>query len=168
MDDRSTKEILEQFNKLRGESAQIRRGVVSAASPLSVKLGGSDIALTGVRALDGLRLAVNDQIVALKRGNDVIVIGRIGSGRVRGQVGSDGSITRGSGFTAAKNSTGVYTVTFTVAFPAVPIVVATPAGSTLGVNVATADHAVGSFRAFCSNAAGSAADSAFTFIADPV
>lgn len=167
MDDRSTREILAKFAKLEREVPRLRRGVVTDADPLSVALGGSSISYEGVTAIDGLALAVGDPVAVLFGGHTLWVVGRMGHGAVRGQVGSDGSVVRGTGFTATKNSTGVYTVTFSVAFSAIPIPVATPAGSTLGVNAATSDHAVGSFRVYCSNTAGSAADSGFTFVAQP-
>ena len=45
---------------------------------------------------------------------------------VRGKIqGSDGSVLQGSGFTAARNGTGDYTITITSAFSAAPIVVGT-------------------------------------------
>lgn len=42
---------------------------------------------------------------------------------VRGRVNADGTIAGGSGFTVVKDATGVYTVTFTSEFAAVPVVV---------------------------------------------
>lgn len=48
---------------------------------------------------------------------------------IRGAVSSAGAVTKGSGFTVSKPSTGIYVITFTTAFPSVPAVVVTPNGS---------------------------------------
>lgn len=52
---------------------------------------------------------------------------------IRGGVSGAGAITKGTGFTVARGSVGVYTITFTAAFSATPIVVVTPSANTGGV-----------------------------------
>jgi hypothetical protein len=44
---------------------------------------------------------------------------------ITGSVHSGGTVLQGSGFSSVKNSTGVYTVTFSVAFAAAPMVLLT-------------------------------------------
>lgn len=51
---------------------------------------------------------------------------------VRGSVTSAGVVNLGSGFTASRSSTGVYTVTFSSAFSSVPIVVFSQNGAATG------------------------------------
>ncbi len=56
---------------------------------------------------------------------------------IRGRINADGTTASGSGFTSAKTATGRYTITFTTAFAAAPVVVLTP-HSTGGVSSLTA------------------------------
>lgn len=49
---------------------------------------------------------------------------------IRGSVASDGSLLIGEGFTPSKGSTGVYSLTWTTAFVAAPVVVASVVDNT--------------------------------------
>lgn len=83
---------------------------------------------------------------------------------VRGTVSSAGAVVRGAGFTAAKNATGNYTITFTTTFAAVPIVVAMGASSTVAFAISnTALTATADILTY--DAAGAATDLTFHFIA---
>lgn len=50
-----------------------------------------------------------------------------GAVTIRGHVNADGTVAAGSGFTASKTATGSYTVTFSSAFAAAPVCVASVA-----------------------------------------
>lgn len=88
---------------------------------------------------------------------------------VRGTVTSAGAVGSGSGFTATKNATGDYTVTFTTAFAVAPVVEAT-AGATSAFYVVKlfggSAPTVSSFRALCfSPSTFASVDGEFTFTA---
>ncbi|HSX62870.1 MAG TPA: hypothetical protein VLF18_22020, partial [Tahibacter sp.] len=83
-----------------------------------------------------------------------------------GRVGSIGNVVAGAGYTVARTGTGTYRVTFTRPFAQAPVVTATVVDSTSrAVNLQSfaADHVdvVTTMIA----APGTAADTAFTFIA---
>jgi hypothetical protein len=83
---------------------------------------------------------------------------------VAGQVASDGTKSiGGSTFTCVKDSTGNYTVTFTRAFGRVPTIVVTPFVAGVSAHVKT--KARNSFTIATFNAANSAADAKFNFVA---
>jgi hypothetical protein len=63
---------------------------------------------------------------------------------VRGVLSATGSIIVGSGFTAAHSSTGVYTITFTTAFPSAPAANATADSGGGNARVAMTDGVTGS------------------------
>lgn len=54
---------------------------------------------------------------------------------IRGRVNSNGTLAQGSGFTCAKTATGRYTITFSTAFSAEPIVVITSMGNEVAAHV---------------------------------
>ena len=60
---------------------------------------------------------------------DNLLFLRFLKGRIRG---SDGVTLAGAGFTSGRNSTGDYTITFSVAFANVPVVLATVAQTAAG------------------------------------
>lgn len=80
MNEETAKRIDQRFRKLEREGVRYRQGVVTDDSPLSVALGGSDTPYTGVVALDASILKVGDTVATLTFGNDLIVLGRTGSG----------------------------------------------------------------------------------------
>jgi len=57
---------------------------------------------------------------------------------IRGVVDSAGAVTEGSGFTAVRNSTGDFTITFSTAFSDVPSFQATPVGSNRSITIVSA------------------------------
>lgn len=61
---------------------------------------------------------------------------------IRGWVAANGAITSGEGFTVSNGSTGVYTITFSVAFSEEPAVVATAASTLVPVNNSVSSSAV--------------------------
>ena len=83
---------------------------------------------------------------------------------VAGQVSSAGAkLIGGSTFTVVRNGTGDYTVTFTRAFGRIPVVVATPFTNGASCHIASKTDA--SFNILTYDAANSAADVRFNFIA---
>lgn len=82
-----------------------------------------------------------------------------------GRVSGAGAVVSGTGFTAVRNALGSYTVTFTAAFPAVPVVIVTPFGAT-AVIVTISAIAAGSFTVKTYDAAGAAVDAEFLFWAE--
>jgi hypothetical protein len=81
-----------------------------------------------------------------------------------GQITTTGTITAGSGFTAARNSAGNYTITFTAAFSAAPVVLATVVNSQ-PIVVDLVSVAAGSFTIEFRTAAGVATDQNWQFMA---
>lgn len=77
MDDltRVLKEMSDRITHLERDTVRLRKGVVTDDSPLSVALGGSDIAYEGVPALDGPTLATDDIVSVLAYGNALLVLG---------------------------------------------------------------------------------------------
>lgn len=57
---------------------------------------------------------------------------------IRGRVNGDGTIAAGTGFSITRTATGRYTITFTSAFSAVPVVLLTPRAGAGGATAATA------------------------------
>lgn len=83
-----------------------------------------------------------------------------------GIVTSAGAITAGTGFSVVHNGTGDYTVTFTAAFSAVPVVVVTGIGTTQPAeSVWMVSALAGSVRILSFTTAGSPVDDPFNFIA---
>lgn len=86
---------------------------------------------------------------------------------VRGSVTAAGAIDAGTGFTIAKTGTGLYTITFSPAFSAVPSVVAS-AGTTAGALFAKQQNGTtptsSEFKVVTTTSA-AVTDSAFHFIA---
>jgi len=77
MDDQTARDLLKRVKTLENEVVRLRRGVVTDGSPLSVALGGSDVAYEDVRALDGPLLDTGDPVAVLLRGNDLLVLGAL-------------------------------------------------------------------------------------------
>lgn len=103
-------------------------------------------------------------ISTAKLGLDAVTDEKILKAPVRGQVTSEGGIGFGSGFTAAKTGTGLYTVTFSPALSTKPIV-ATAGASTGAIVVVTGvTTGVANFGVTINNVA---SNSAFYFIAYP-
>lgn len=59
---------------------QVRLGVITDTSPLSVALGGSDTPYTNVKAVAGAGLAVDDVVSVIRFGADLLILGRLGEG----------------------------------------------------------------------------------------
>lgn len=84
---------------------------------------------------------------------------------VTGSVSAVAAILAGTGFTVAHPGAGVYTVTFTTALSAAPVVVVTVNSAAAGL-FATADLVVaGSFRVVTWNSFTTAGDEPFNFLA---
>ncbi len=75
MDPRTATEILQRLGDLEGSSIRYRKGVVTAASPLSVVLGGASVPFTDVRAVGGGTFTFGDVVSVLVFGNDLLVLG---------------------------------------------------------------------------------------------
>lgn len=90
---------------------------------------------------------------------------------IRGTVdGATGNVTNGTGFSSVRNSAGFYTVTFTSAFSAAPVVVATlvPGTGFGGSDTIILDSVVaGSFVAQTGIRGVANVDETFAFIAMP-
>jgi hypothetical protein len=87
----------------------------------------------------------------------------ISTSLLTGRIASGGGITAGTGFTVSKGATGLYTINFSTAFIAVPVVLLTPGPS--GADLTAVLNAVSTtaFTAFLL-AVGSAADEPFHFL----
>lgn len=70
-------ELLAELHELRRRQVTYRQGVVSTASPLAIKVGGSTVALTGVKRLASYTPVLNDVVAVLAFGNDVLVLGKV-------------------------------------------------------------------------------------------
>lgn len=77
MDPRTTKSILSRLTKLERESVRLRKGRVTATSPLTVDLGASGVPYRDVPVVAGTTLVLNDIVVALVSGNNIIVLGKV-------------------------------------------------------------------------------------------
>jgi hypothetical protein len=117
-----------------------------------------------VPAAGGLALGVDDQIAALVRGNDLVVLPELGARIVRGEVNNAGGAVRGTGFLSSKFGTGQYTVSFTPAFGATPIVVPACLDANLVARVGTPNASAVNIITF-NPTTQAVADSAFTFVA---
>ncbi|MCU0748999.1 MAG: hypothetical protein MUF13_05560 [Akkermansiaceae bacterium] len=85
---------------------------------------------------------------------------------VRGSVNSVGGISKGSGFTVTKGSTGLYTINFSTSFASAPSVTATLTGAPGHIVGNLAGGATTtSYQVFVSNTSNSSADIGFDFIA---
>ena len=81
---------------------------------------------------------------------------------IRGEVGSAGAVVRGSGFTSVRNAVGNYTVTFTTAFSAPPVVIATPASAAGAHGIEVSSVSTTAFTILTNNR-GASLDSPFAF-----
>lgn len=70
--------LQQQLQTASATTVTYRQGVVTVASPLSVDLGDSGVAVVGVSALRSYTPLVGDVVGALMFGNDMLVIGAIG------------------------------------------------------------------------------------------
>ena len=69
--------LARRVERLEQTAVRYRQGVVTATAPLSVALGGSDIAYTDVKQLAGVTLAIGEPVAVLTFGADLLVLGRI-------------------------------------------------------------------------------------------
>lgn len=70
--------ILESLNALDANLPSLRFGIVSATSPLSVKLGGSATALTSVKKLAAYSAPVTgDLVLVVMLGGTAVVLGKV-------------------------------------------------------------------------------------------
>lgn len=70
-------ELILGSSAVEREVAAMSYGVVTVASPFTVKIGSSGAAITGVKHLRSYTPAVNDFVAVLTRGGDKIVLGVI-------------------------------------------------------------------------------------------
>jgi hypothetical protein len=81
------RDLLGRINDLERLTPRLRVGVVTATNPLSVALGGSTTAYTNIRALGASHLNVGDQVTALARDKDLIILARTDDGGLVHYVG---------------------------------------------------------------------------------
>lgn len=154
MDDRSTHEVLARLAKLEREAVRLRRGVVTDDSPLSVALGGSDIAYSDVPRLAGPTVEVDDSVAVLSRGNDLLMAGVLGG---RQWVAGTVSLT----FTASSISA---TAAVTHGLGVAPVaVVYSPRGSHLGAYTPSRDTTTFTAQAFYTAETGFSLSGTFVF-----
>lgn len=72
--------IIDRVGDLERTRPRFRKGVITDDSPLSVDLGDSGTSYTNVKALDSTAYVVNDIVAVLVFGNDLLILGRIGTG----------------------------------------------------------------------------------------
>jgi hypothetical protein len=77
MDPRILRDIMRRLSRVEARSARLRYGVITATSPLTVKLGNAATDYPDVRQLDTGALSVADNVAVLVRGNDLLVLGRV-------------------------------------------------------------------------------------------
>lgn len=73
----AVRDITHRLDRLARESVRYRLGVVTATSPLSVALGGSDVPHTDVRCLHGVSLAVGTAVAVLTWKGGLLVLGPV-------------------------------------------------------------------------------------------
>lgn len=78
MDDETAQALIARLDALERDMVRYRQGTVTAASPLSVALGGSDVSYTDVAALGSYSPSTNDTAATITFGNDMLVLGSIG------------------------------------------------------------------------------------------
>jgi hypothetical protein len=136
--------------------------------PLTIRNNGGG---TGnVRTASGLDVlcATNDTISFVYDGTvwrQKLKVPRV----LRGAVSAAGGVSAGSGFSASRSAVGTYSVTFTTAFAAAPIVVAVPndvSGTTVACDVFSV--VAGSFGVSVYATTPAARDTPFMFIATEV
>jgi len=85
---------------------------------------------------------------------------------IRGTVLSDGTLSLGTGFTSSRTGVGLYTVSITNTLSDVPSVAASPSGGSTGVySIRVYNQAATGFQVVIRDAAGTATDVDFGFIA---
>lgn len=93
----------------------------------------SAIALTSI-ADSSLMVAADERnnFAAIQTAVNALIdyLSTLQSGGITGRISAAGAIVAGSGFTAARNALGQYTVTFTVPFAAAPTVLVAGTGTT--------------------------------------
>jgi hypothetical protein len=75
-------DLQRRLKALEESVAYPRIGVVSSLSPLAVKVGGSSVPFTNVKAL--APVAIGQQVSVLVWGNDLLVLGAVNSGLLEG------------------------------------------------------------------------------------
>ncbi len=71
------KALLRDMRDLKRQSARLRPGEITATSPLSVALGGSDIPYTDVKRLASYSPTIGDIVAVVVSGNDLLILGEI-------------------------------------------------------------------------------------------
>lgn len=85
---------------------------------------------------------------------------------ITGTVSSTGTVVRGSGFSSVRNSTGSYTVTFTSAFAAIPIIMVTQIPGAVSSNsIGIGTPATTGFNCFSQTGGVGPTDVSFSFVA---
>lgn len=93
MDPRTSRKLVERIQNLERDATTFRIGVITDDSPLSVAVGGSDVAYTNVKALGGPRLTLGDVVAIAMFGRDLLILGKIGDGSSGEEIGYDGIIS---------------------------------------------------------------------------
>lgn len=149
--------------RIMRSAAQVTNGRASAVIADFLENGGVRIGL-----FTQAPAAPTDGVTLHSNGSSVLR-GRKPSGATHtfaqgliGKITAGGAIAGGSGFSAVKNSTGNYTITFTTAFVTSPIVIVT---SENDVFCQTQAVGTGSAIVICKDAAGALTDAQFGFMA---
>lgn len=80
MDPRTARKLVESIQDLARRSPELRLGVITDTSPLSVAIGGSDTPIIDVKAIAGVALAVDDVVCVARFAADLIILGKLGDG----------------------------------------------------------------------------------------
>lgn len=130
--------------------------------------GGTGVTVDGCLILDGVAAAATTTTNSDGTGTALYAV-EAGMKIIRGNVNgiSDAVIEQGTGFTVARNSTGIYTITWDTAFSARPTVIAC-AGTDYApmiLHTLANSNTTTSCRITSNDNAGNAADTRFRFIA---
>ncbi len=113
---------------------------------------------------DAVRLGANGAITA-RGGRDVPTATEVGLRILRGRILGDGTVARGTGFTATRTGGGQFTISFATYFDTEPDVVVTPTGGA-GRSACLADGpSLAWAQVLVSDAVGNLIDVPFEFIA---
>lgn len=109
MDEQVARDILRRLDRLERGAVKLRKGVVSAVSPLSIQAGGeTDNPYTDVASAGAGGFALNGDVVFLTAGHSLLALGTPGKRTPQARVHHDTGqpITGGVETTLAFNNTG--------------------------------------------------------------
>lgn len=83
MDEQVARDILRRLDRLERGAVKLRKGVVSALTPLSIQAGGElDNPYTDVASVGDTGFGINDDVVFLTAGHSLLALGRPGAGGI--------------------------------------------------------------------------------------